>query len=130
MSAVDQVRLLPLTEHRDVRGSFCELIRPPHRLVQASLVVCAPGVRRGGHYHRRKREWFCAVQGRAEFALRGVDDHSQRSLELSGPWLLEIPPGVWHGLTNPDSAELLLVIFVDEAFDPADPDTYREGGDG
>ena len=128
MSAVDQVRLLPLTVHRDERGSFCELIRPPHPLVQASLVACAPGARRGGHYHRRKREWFCAVHGQAVFELRGVDDGSQRTLMLTGPWLLDMPPGIWHALSNPDSTELLLVIFVDEAYDPADPDTYREDG--
>ena len=41
--------------------------------------------------------------------------------------MVKIPPGVGHAITNTGSDLMLLLVYVNEVFDPKDPDTVPWG---
>lgn len=123
---------VPVRSVSDVRGWFAELLRPenvPRGFGQLSVVVCAAGQMRGGHYHRRKQEWFFAVHGSGRMTLRRVWPDSggeEEEVELSADCGYGVSPlpGVWHALYNPGPDPLVVVLYCSEAYDAEDPDTW------
>lgn len=125
-------KLTDLTVHEDARGSVVELLadRTEHspRGRQLLLTTARPRQVKGNHYHTRKTEWFCVLAGsmRVELAERATGRRESLDLASDRPQLLEIPPGVTHALRNTGEGDLLVLVYVDEAFDREDPDTFPE----
>ena len=113
-----------LQQHSDPRGSFAEVLRTPDA-GQFSFFTAHPGVTRGGHYHHSKTEKFLVVQGRARFGFRQVVTGEQHELLVEGreARVVETVPGWVHDITNVGDDELVVLLWANEAFDPARPDT-------
>ncbi len=118
----------------DARGSFTEFLRTPER-GQVSVNVSKPGIVKGNHWHMSKWEKFLVVAGEASVKLRRVgldadgepypvDEYIVRGADLR---VVEMAPGYTHSITNLSATDdLVTVIWANEPFDPADPDTYHE----
>lgn len=124
----------PLHANCDERGSFTEFLRTPDR-GQVSINVSKPGVTKGNHWHHTKWEKFLVVSGEALIRLRkvGVDAEGNPypvdEYHVSGdnPIVVEMAPGMTHSITNVSkTGDLVTVMWANEAFDPAKPDTYFE----
>lgn len=124
----------PLVSNVDARGSFTEILHTPER-GQVSVNVAKPGVTKGQHWHRSKWEKFCVVSGEALIRVRrvGVDDAGKTfpivEYRVSGdvPTVVEMAPGYTHSITNvSETSDLVTVMWANEVFDPAFPDTYYE----
>lgn len=124
----------PLHANCDERGSFTEFLRTPDR-GQVSINVSKPGVTKGNHWHHTKWEKFLVVSGKALIRLRkvGVDAEGNPypvdEYHVSGdnPIVVEMAPGMTHSITNvSETDDLVTVMWANEAFDPAKPDTYFE----
>lgn len=124
----------PLHANCDERGSFTEFLRTPDR-GQVSINVSKPGVTKGNHWHHTKWEKFLVVSGEALIRLRrvGVDEggnpYPVDEYHVSGdsPTVVEMAPGMTHSITNvSETSDLVTVMWANEAFDPAKPDTYFE----
>lgn len=115
----------PLISHRDGRGSFTEILKTEDR-GQISLNITKPGIRKGEHYHNTKCEKFLVISGKALLQLRRVGSQEIIEYFLSGEDLsiLEIPPGYTHNLINVGESDLYTLIWANEVFDAAHPDTY------
>lgn len=113
--------------HSDVRGGLCEVIKTDAG-GQVFFSTTAPGVTRGNHYHTRKIELFCVVQGTATIRLRSIHDHNVHEFNVSGdsPEFLSIPVLYTHSIENTGDTELLTLFWTNELFDTADPDTFYE----
>jgi UDP-2-acetamido-2,6-beta-L-arabino-hexul-4-ose reductase len=87
-----------------------------------------PGLTRGGHYHTRKFERFCVIQGKAEIRLRKLLSKEVNSFIVDGgkPSFVDIPTFYAHNITNIGDTDLLTLFWVNEIFNPANPDTYPE----
>ena len=118
----------------DERGSFTEFLRTPD-YGQVSINVSKPGVTKGNHWHHTKWEKFLVVSGEALIRLRrvGVDAEGNPypvdEYRVSGgdPTVVEMAPGMTHSITNVSGTDdLVTVMWANEAFDPARPDTYFE----
>lgn len=109
---------------RDVRGNFVELVKTADS-GQISYFTARPGVTRGGHYHHTKTERFFVLSGTARFGFRNVDTGETFATESSGgeAAVIEVPPGWAHTVTNVGQGDLVCVVWANEAFDPARPDT-------
>lgn len=112
----------------DPRGSFVELIRLDHVGGQVSFSTTVPGVTRGNHYHTRKIERFAVIRGKARVELRRMGTTEKMTFELDGehPSFVDMPVWYTHNITNSGEEELYTVFWIDECFDPSDPDTYYE----
>jgi UDP-2-acetamido-2,6-beta-L-arabino-hexul-4-ose reductase len=82
-------------------------------------------VTRGGHYHHTKTEKFLVVQGQARFGFRHVltDERYELVVEGADARVVETVPGWSHDVTNSGEDQLIVLLWANEAFDPARPDT-------
>jgi UDP-2-acetamido-2,6-beta-L-arabino-hexul-4-ose reductase len=114
----------PLKAHHDSRGMFVEMLRTADS-GQFSVFTAHPGVTRGGHYHHTKNEKFFVVQGRASFGFRDLRDGTYRELlvDASAPQVVDTVPGWSHDITNVGDDLLIVLLWANEVFDSARPDT-------
>lgn len=116
-----------LTTHTDDRGSLFELVKAQVG-GQAFLSTTKPGIVRGNHFHTRKIERFCVVQGEAVVRLRKLRTGQVVQYEVSGdsPSVVDIPLFHAHNIENTGEKELVTVFWSNELFNPDDPDTFYE----
>lgn len=114
----------PIASHRDPRGAFSEMLKT-RSAGQFSYFNALPGVTRGGHYHHTKTEKFLVVHGRARFRFRNVLTDERHELETSAdePIVVETIPGWAHDITNIGDEVMVSLLWANELFDRARPDT-------
>lgn len=125
MDPKDWERKLKL--NTDERGSFVEVFKL-EKGGQVSFSTTKPGVTRGNHYHIRKNEKFCVVSGEASIKMRRIATDQVIEFKVSGdtPSWVEMPIYYTHNITNTGSTELVTLFWINEAYNPDDPDTYFE----
>lgn len=111
--------------HGDPRGNFVEMLKT-HDSGQFSYFTAHPGVTRGGHYHHSKTEKFLVISGRARFAFRHLITGERFEFEVDGniAQIVDTVPGWTHDITNIGETELIVMLWANEVFDLASPDTY------
>src|ERR1044072_8701730 len=107
---IEGLEIVAPEEFADERGSLAEVYRRSWLsdggdAVQANLSTSRAGVLRGLHWHRRQRDYWCFLEGRAFAAFVDLRERSttQRAVltlqvdagrERVG---ISVPPGVAHG---------------------------------
>lgn len=111
----------------DPRGNLVEIFKVPG-MGQVFYATSHPGVVRGNHYHTRKKEWFCVIEGNAKIRLRNRETNEIAEYDVSGsaPELVEMTVGWTHNIKNTGEGEMKLLVWANEIFDPEDPDTFAE----
>ena len=114
----------PLPKHGDARGVFVEMLKTPD-CGQFSYFTAHPGITRGGHYHHSKTEKFLVIKGRARYCFRHLLTDETYVIESCGdePMVVETIPGWAHDITNIGDDELIVMLWANEIFDRARPDT-------
>ena len=118
----------PLKMNVDARGSFTELLRT-EKCGQFSVNVSRPGITKGEHWHHTKWEFFIVVSGRALIRERKIGTDEVMEFAVSGEKIqaVHMLPGYTHDIVNlSDTENLVTVMWANEAFDPARPDTFFE----
>jgi UDP-2-acetamido-2,6-beta-L-arabino-hexul-4-ose reductase len=110
--------------HGDARGVFVEMLKT-HDAGQFSFFTAYPGISRGGHYHHTKTEKFLVIKGHARFGFRHMLTNEAHHLETHGeePQIVETVPGWTHDITNIGTDEMVVMLWANEIFDRANPDT-------
>ena len=114
--------------HQNDTGSFQELAHASDvELGQLSLLTITPRRTRGGHYHTRKKEWFCCLHGRCYIVATDVRTGQQRSITLKDDnrEFVIVNPYEEHTVLNPHDQECELLIICNEEYDPDDTDTIK-----
>ena len=114
-------------KHSDQRGIYVETVKFNSR-GQVSFSTTLPGITRGNHFHTRKIERFAVIQGKASIKLRkyGMDEIIEYILDSEEPAYVDMPIWFTHNITNIGDTELLTMFWINEVYDPNDPDTYYE----
>lgn len=118
----------PLKMNVDARGSFTELLKT-EKCGQFSVNISKPGITKGKHWHHTKWEFFIVVAGRALIREREIGTGTVREFEVSGEKIQAVAmlPGFTHDIVNlSDTENLVTLMWANEAFDPAHPDTFFE----
>jgi UDP-2-acetamido-2,6-beta-L-arabino-hexul-4-ose reductase len=110
--------------HGDARGVFVEMLKTPDA-GQFSFFTAHPGITRGGHYHHTKTEKFLVIRGHARFGFRHMLTNEVYHLETNGeqPQIVETVPGWTHDITNIGTDVMMVMLWANEIFDRAKPDT-------
>ena len=128
-SYIDHAAYYPvlLKKNTDHRGVFVETIKSSLG-GQFSFSTTIPGITRGNHYHTRKIERFIVIKGRAVIKLRQIGTYEVLQFELTGekPSFVDMPIWYTHNITNTGNEELLTLFWINEFYNPDDPDTYFE----
>lgn len=116
----------PTVTHADQRGSFTELLHMGSR-GQVSLNVSKPHITKGDHWHQTKHEKFIVLQGEGVIRFRKVGDSTVIAYKVSGEnfTVVDIPTGYTHSIENTGDTDMLTLMWANEVFDPAHPDTLR-----
>jgi UDP-2-acetamido-2,6-beta-L-arabino-hexul-4-ose reductase len=95
---------------------------------QIFFSVTKPGITRGNHFHRRKIERFCVVEGKAVIKLRiiGTEEVIEYRVRGDKPSFIDIPVFHTHNITNTGTKDLYTLFWTNEFFDPENSDTYYE----
>lgn len=111
-------------KYGDPRGVFVEMLKTKDS-GQFSVFTAHPGVTRGGHYHHSKTEKFLVIKGRARFGFRHILSDETCEILVSGdePQIVETIPGWAHDITNIGDDEMVVLLWANEIFDRAHPDT-------
>lgn len=111
-------------KYGDPRGVFVEMLKTKDS-GQFSVFTAHPGVTRGGHYHHSKTEKFLVIKGRARFGFREILSNETCEIFTSGdePQIVETIPGWSHDITNVGDDEMVVLLWANEIFDRARPDT-------
>lgn len=117
----------PLNMHIDQRGSFTECLHFPS-YGQVSVNISHPGITKGNHYHETKNEKFLCVSGSVIIRFRKVGTKEIISYECSENELkaVDIPPGYTHSIETVGEKDSVTLMWANEPYDPAHPDTYFE----
>lgn len=113
-----------IVSHRDPRGAFSEMLKT-RSAGQFSYFNAHPGVTRGGHYHHTKTEKFLIVYGKARFRFRHILTGETHEIvtDADTPEIVETVPGWTHDVTNVGDDIMVSMLWANEIFDPAHPDT-------
>ena len=118
----------PLKMNVDARGSFTELLRT-EKCGQFSVNISKPGITKGQHWHNTKWEFFIVVAGHGLIEQRRVGSDEVLRFEVGGERIeaIHMLPGYTHNIINlSDTEDLVTVMWANECFDPAKPDTFFE----
>ena len=115
-------------QHVDARGGFVEIARQgiPG---QTSFSTTLSEITRGNHYHTRKIERFAVIKGKALIKLRRIGTEDIHEFCLDGdcsPAYVDMPIWYTHNIKNIGSEILYTIFWINEPFDPNNPDTYFE----
>ena len=116
----------PTITHADARGSFTELLHLGGH-GQVSVNVSRPHITKGEHWHHTKHEKFVVLSGEGVIRFRKPGDATVISYRVSGgaPQVVDIPPGYTHNIENTGDTDMITLMWANECFDPARPDTIR-----
>lgn len=116
----------PTVTHADARGSFTELLHLGGH-GQVSVNVSRPHITKGEHWHHTKHEKFVVLSGEGVIRFRRPGDATVISYRVSGevPQVVDIPPGYTHNIENTGDTDMITLMWANECFDPARPDTIR-----
>lgn len=114
-----------IPQYADKRGVFVEILKTPD-CGQFSFFTAHPGQTRGGHYHHSKTEKFLVIKGQGLFRFRHMLSGETHELTTSGdkPQIVDTVPGWTHDITNTGADEMLVMLWANEIFDRARPDTF------
>lgn len=128
-SYIDHEKYFPvlLKKNTDDRGTFVETVKTLTG-GQFSFSTTHPGITRGNHFHTRKIERFAVISGKATIELRKIGTKDILKFELDGekPSFVDMPVWYTHNITNVGTNDLLTLFWINEFFDPNDPDTFFE----
>ena len=115
----------PLKMNIDQRGSFTEIIRTAER-GQFSVNRIKPGITKGNHWHHSKNEKFIVVSGNGVIRFRKVGEYKIFEYHVKGDILeiVDIPSGYTHNIENSGDQDMVVIMWVNECFDPDKPDTH------
>ena len=111
----------------DPRGAFVEIIRL-NVGGQVSFSTTLPGITRGNHFHTRKIERFAVIKGKAIIQLRQIGTMNVVDFYLDGeePSYVDMPIWYTHNIKNIGEEELYTIFWINEFYNPEDPDTFME----
>lgn len=118
----------PLKMNCDERGSFTELLKT-EKCGQFSVNISRPGITKGEHWHNTKWEFFIVVAGHGLIRERKLGTDEILEFEVSGDKIeaVHMLPGYTHDIINlSDTEDLVTLMWANESFDAAHPDTFGE----
>ena len=111
----------------DNRGSFEEIYKDD-RYGQISINKAYPGITKGGHYHKYKKEIFMTVIGDCLIRERNINTNELLTYTVNGKESKKIDmiPNYTHDIKNIGDIDSVTIMWIDHIYQEETADTYRE----
>src|ERR1035437_1404768 len=134
---IDGVIVKQLKRNADERGYLMEMLREDEEVFehfgQAYVSLNYPDVIRAWHFHKKQDDFWVCVKGMIKAVVYDCREGSPTYGEVNevfmgdnNPVMLKIPVGTMHGYKTVGVEHSLLVNFPTQAYNPKEPDEYRE----
>ena len=114
----------------DDRGWLVEFVKSSGIGTVAQVKVInfkEPHVKRGGHYHKVRKEWIVCVFGKCEVRLVDIKSGKEETCFLTKPYeRLCVGPYVYHVFESRGDSQCIVVVATDKEFEEEKPDTYYD----
>jgi oxalate decarboxylase/phosphoglucose isomerase-like protein (cupin superfamily) len=104
------------------RGELAVLTDGSAPIRHLSYLELRPGMVRGNHFHKQRREFFYLISGELTLTLADVDSGEKAVVEMRAGDLLYVSPSIAHALRPSTGGHA--VEYATEAFDAADVFPY------
>jgi UDP-2-acetamido-2,6-beta-L-arabino-hexul-4-ose reductase len=120
-------RVVTMDSHSDERGYLSETIKT-NAGGQSFFSTTNPGYIRGQHFHMRKLERFCVLDGEAKINLRKIGSDEVITYRVSGnkTQFIDMPLFYTHNITPANDEEITTLFWTNELLDKNDVDTFWE----
>lgn len=133
---IDGVKVKKLKVIPDERGSLMEILRSDddvfEKFGQVYMTTALPGIVKAWHYHKKQTDHFVCINGKIRVALYDsrkdsptFKEISEFIMELSNPYLLKIPPLIYHGFKCMSADEATVINIPTELYNYNEPDEFR-----
>ena len=125
---------VPVSVYSDDRGwSFMNLLQGKlSEEGQINYSYIYPGVVKAWHQHRMQTDFWICVSGNLKVGV--YDDSKERGWKMiigeMSPYMVVIPPFLWHGASVVGHRSSSLLYYVTRAFNTQNPDEERKPFDG
>mgnify|MGYP000193423283 CR=1 FL=1 len=112
----------------DERGNFVEIIRLETG-GQVSFSTTRKEITRGNHFHTRRIERFCVLEGEASVKIRkvGTDEIKEYKIKGTDSKVIDMPVYYTHNLENIGNTELICCFWMNDILkEQKIDDTYFE----
>ena len=99
---------------------------------QSYVTTCDPGIIKAWHYHKIQSDFLVCIHGEIKLVLYDSrEDSSTKNmvnellLGINNPFLIKIPPMVYHGFTAITNETAIIINFPTELYNYENPDEYR-----
>ena len=121
-------RLLNVDNYNDDRGRLSELIISKNQ-GQIFFSTTKPGIIRGNHFHTRRIERFCVLEGEASVKMRKINTDEIIEYKIKGTdnKVIDMPVYYTHNLENIGNTELICCFWMNDILkEQKIDDTYFE----
>ena len=121
-------RLFNADSHNDDRGRLSELVISKTQ-GQIFFSTTKPNVVRGNHFHTRRIERFCVLEGEASAKIRkvGTDKIKEYKIKGTDSKVIDMPVYYTHNLENVGNTELICCFWMNDILkEQKIDDTYFE----
>ena len=121
-------RLFNADSHNDERGRLSELVISKTK-GQIFFSTTKPGIVRGNHFHTRRVERFCVLEGEALVQMRkvGTDNVIEYKIKGTDSKVIDMPIYYTHNLKNIGDTELICCFWMNDILKEQKViDTYYE----
>jgi len=86
-----------------------------------------PGVIKGWHRHAKQTDFWLCCTGHIKAGIHCQDTDTSWKIVLGekNPFVLVIPPGLWHGAATVGNTPAGLLYYVTHGYNPKEPDEER-----
>jgi len=126
------IKITRLNFRHDNRGWLAEVLRREHLIRhrrtfgQITVNKINSGIVKGNHFHTRKYEVFYVVSGKLYFHLKNIKTFEKKTFVLDNKYSILISPNISHAVENRGREAGYFICYIDESFNPQDPDTFSE----
>ena len=121
-------RLLNVDNYNDDRGRLSELIISKNQ-GQIFFSTTKPGIVRGNHFHTKRIERFCVLEGEASVKMRKIGTNEIIDYKIKGidNKVIDMPVYYTHNLENIGNTELICCFWMNDILkEQKIDDTYFE----
>ena len=110
----------------DSRGSFFEFLKSK-KDGQVSILIVKSKKTRGNHFHMTKVEKFFILSGQGTFLFENIISGEKKtfSITANNRQIVESIPGWAHNIKNTGKNDLIVILWSNEIFNKAKPDTFH-----
>ncbi len=130
---IEDVRIFKLEKFHNSKGMNVQIFKGDEEgFPQIRHLYCSslyPGEIKAWHFHRRKREMIACFTGMIKLVIYDDREDSPSRGEIMEIFigednfcLVDIPPGLFHGVKCYSPREAFMLVINDQPFDPGGPD--------